>query len=117
MFHMKEITKKTKEMEKVLPETKADYLLFGLGQHKQWKRELTLNLRNEKERGHGGESRHCESGLCHTQNDADSTPQMTHREALMSQATVILPRVQQKDWKKLILEYPFQNETPQESFP
>lgn len=44
MFHMKAITKKTKEMEKVLPESKADYLLFGLGQRKQCKREPNLGL-------------------------------------------------------------------------
>lgn len=44
MFHMKEVTKKTKEMEKVLPETKADYLLFGLRQRKQCKRESSLGL-------------------------------------------------------------------------
>lgn len=94
MFHMKEITKKTKEME-VLPETKADYLLFD--NISNVKGNQTLDLRNEKEMGHGEESRHCASGLCHTQNDADSTPQMTHRGALVSHATVILPRVQQKD--------------------
>lgn len=41
-FHMKEITNKTKETKKVLPETKTDYLLFGPGQHKQCKGESIL---------------------------------------------------------------------------
>lgn len=103
MLHMKEMTKKSKAMEKVLPETKADDLLFGQeewGRKGAWRRVKTL-----------------ESGLCHTQNDADSTPQMTHRGALMSHATVILPRVQQKDWKKLILEYPMSKWNSPKSFP
>lgn len=56
MFHMKEITKKTKEMEKVFPETKADYLLFDNIINVKGNR--TLDLRNEKEMGHGEDTVH-----------------------------------------------------------